>query len=115
MAALCVRTLLVDSRFIFGKCLNLRQIFKPHVCALRKTSSETFTDEEKEFEERLNRIRDASGLDSFQKARLHGTVPPFDYEKMKYKKTTKRKFLRRVYALHGMASGKHLSSIKICS
>lgn len=107
MAAHNVKSLLTASRLIVRRHSNILELQRPQVCARRNTSSEVYTDEEKEFQERLKRLRDASGLDSFQRARLHGTMPYFEAGQMKSKKMTERRFLRHIYAVHGMASGNY--------
>lgn len=89
---------------MFYRCNPKRLLF-------RQVSTDTYTDEEKELIERLKRLRDASGLDDYQKNRLYGIMPHTSIttpSEMKSRKIPQRRYQRHLYAIYGMSSGQIL-------
>ena len=91
---------------VIGKHRSIFSLRRLQLVATRQSSTESYTEEEIEFQKRLKRLRDASGLDNYSKSRLNGTMPYFAPDKMKSKRMTERKFHRQLYSRYGMASGK---------
>lgn len=88
--------------------LRLLHLRKPNQNLFRAASTDVYTpneEEEEEFKQRLQRLRDASGLNEFERCRLYGVMPEFQFNKLKKRKMSERYLLRRMYALYGSSSG----------